>query len=46
MGRFFGSLVLRYAPTRNLVSNVVGATMMALCGVNVPMSGERPWAAS
>ena len=38
MGTFFGSLVLRYASARNLVSNVVGATMMALCGVNVPLS--------
>ena len=38
MGTFFGSLVLRYAAARNLVSNVVGATMMALCGVNVPLA--------
>lgn len=43
MGTFFGSLVLRYAAARNLVSNVVGATMMALCGVNVPLSFFPGW---
>lgn len=43
MGTFFGSLVLRYADARNLVSNVVGATMMAVCGVNVPLSFFPEW---
>lgn len=43
MGTFFGSLVLRYADARNLVSNVVGASMMALCGVNVPLSFFPGW---
>lgn len=43
MGAFFGSLVLRYAGARNLVSNVAGATMMAVCGVNVPLSFFPRW---
>lgn len=43
MGAVFGSLVLRWTETRNLVSNVVGAVMMAVCGVNVPVSVFPRW---
>lgn len=43
MGAVFGSLVLRWTEARNLVSNVVSALMMAICGVNVPVSVFPPW---
>lgn len=46
MGTFFGSLVLRYTQARNLVSNVAGATMLALCGVNVPVDYFPGWVQS
>jgi Ser/Thr protein kinase RdoA (MazF antagonist) len=35
--------VLRWTEARNLVSNVVGALMMAVCGVNVPVSVFPRW---
>lgn len=38
LGLFLGGLVLRAMSTRNVVGNVVVATMMAICGVNVPLS--------
>jgi ABC-2 type transport system permease protein len=38
LGTFLGGLVLRAMEARNLVSNVAQATMMALCGVNVPVT--------
>lgn len=37
LGIFLGGLVLRAMSTRNVVANVVSATMMAICGVNVPV---------
>jgi ABC-2 type transport system permease protein len=43
MGAVFGSLVLRWTKARNLVSNVVAALMMAVCGVNVPVSVFPAW---
>ena len=43
MGAVFGSLVLRWTNARNLVSNVVAALMMAVCGVNVPVSVFPGW---
>jgi ABC-2 type transport system permease protein len=43
MGAVFGSLVLRWTEARNLVSNVVAALMMAVCGVNVPVSVFPAW---
>jgi len=43
LGAVFGSLVLRYAQARNLVSNVVAAVMMAICGVNVPVAVFPGW---
>lgn len=43
MGAVFGSLVLRWTEARNLVSNVVAAAMMAVCGVNVPVSVFPGW---
>ena len=38
LGIFLGGLVLRAMSTRNVVANVASATMMAICGVNVPLS--------
>lgn len=46
MGAVFGSLVLRWTRARNLVSNVVAAVMMAVCGVNVPVSVFPGWTQS
>ena len=43
MGTFLGSLVLRWTQARNLVSNVAGAGMLALCGVNVPVDVFPGW---
>lgn len=43
LGTVFGSLVLRFIQARNLVSNVVAATMMAVCGVNVPVDTFPSW---
>lgn len=43
LGSLFGSLVLRYTEARNLVSNVVAAAMMAVCGVNVPVDTFPGW---
>jgi ABC-2 type transport system permease protein len=42
-GTFLGALVLRAMETRNLVSNVAYLTMMAVCGVNVPVSFYPEW---
>jgi ABC-2 type transport system permease protein len=36
-GSFLGALVLRAMDARNMVSNVAIWTMMAICGVNVPV---------
>lgn len=43
LGALFGSFVLRYTAARNLVSNVVAAAMMAVCGVNVPVATFPGW---
>lgn len=43
MGTVFGSLVLRWTEARNLVSNVMAAVMMAVCGVNVPVAVFPGW---
>jgi len=43
MGTLLGSLVLRWTQARNLVSNVAGAAMLALCGVNVPVDFFPAW---
>ena len=43
LGAVFGSLVLRYTGARNLVSNIVAAVMMAVCGVNVPVGTFPGW---
>ena len=42
LGLFLGSLVLPRNDLRNVVSNVVSTTMMAVCGVNVPTSALGP----
>jgi len=38
LGTFLGGLVLHAMSTRNIVSNLAQTTMMAICGVNVPLS--------
>jgi ABC-2 type transport system permease protein len=38
LGTFLGGLVLRAMSTRNVVANVTHTTMMAICGVNVPLA--------
>jgi ABC-2 type transport system permease protein len=37
LGTFLGGLVLRAMSTRNLVANITTGTMLAVCGVNVPV---------
>lgn len=44
MGAFFGSVVLRYIESRNLVANIVHGAMMAIAGVNVPIGFLPGWA--
>lgn len=43
MGAFFGSVVLRWTEARNLVSNIVQGVMMAVAGVNVPLTYLPDW---
>lgn len=43
MGAFFGSVVLRYTESRNLVANIVHGTMMVVAGVNVPLDYLPGW---
>ena len=38
LGTFLGGLVLRAMSTRNVVGNVAHTTIMAICGVNVPLA--------
>jgi len=48
LGIFLGGLVLRAMSTRNVVANIASATMMAICGVNVPLAfwpGPVQWLA-
>lgn len=42
-GAFLGALVLRAMDTRNLVSNAAYLSMMAICGVNVPVDFWPAW---
>jgi ABC-2 type transport system permease protein len=37
LGTFLGGLVLRAMSTRNVVANITTGTMLAVCGVNVPV---------
>jgi ABC-2 type transport system permease protein len=37
LGVFLGGLVLRAMSTRNVVANIASGTMLAICGVNVPV---------
>jgi ABC-2 type transport system permease protein len=37
LGTFLGGLVLRAMSTRNVVANIASGTMLAVCGVNVPV---------
>ncbi len=43
LATFLGALVLRAMGTRNVVSNIVYLTMMAICGVNVPVEFWPNW---
>ena len=43
MGSFLGSLVLRAMNSRNLVANLAHGIMMAVCGVNVPLTFFPEW---
>lgn len=43
MGAFLGSLVLRAMNSRNLVANLAHGIMMAVCGVNVPVTFFPEW---
>lgn len=43
MGAFLGSLVLRSMNSRNLVANLSHGIMMAVCGVNVPVTFFPEW---
>jgi ABC-2 type transport system permease protein len=43
MGTFLGSLVLRAMQSRNLVANMAHSSMMAICGVNVPLAFFPGW---
>lgn len=42
LGLFLGALVLNRTDLRNVVSNAVTATMLAICGVNVPVQAFGP----
>jgi ABC-2 type transport system permease protein len=42
LGVFLGSVVLTRNDLRNVVGNAVSTTMMAMCGVNVPVSALGP----